>query len=286
MAKFAVEGSTLVVQFSLTEATIARHRTLQIPPTLVDSVSADPRPWEWVNQNLDLRRSPLEELGGGAEEDAMTDDHGDGNRTAQVAVYTEIGSNYRAMDDLRLRLLALLPLATGAGIVVLLGGHGVSAAIDVPVGLFGMVATISLYFYELHGIEKCAHYIDAGAKLEADFNVRGSFTNRPHGVFGGVIVSELLPAALIYPASFTGWLFLALYHVGNIARGVVTGTVFIVLAAASRVIIRHMENSHNRQERRANAWHNNEHHDTLGQEYDACTGQLVAPHQAREPFKE
>ena len=199
----------------------------------------------------------------------MSDDRGDGNRGAQLAVYAEIGSNYRAMDDLRLRLLALLPLATGAGIVVLLGGHGVSAAIDVPVGLFGMVATISLYFYELHGIEKCAHYIDAGAKLEEDFEVRGSFTNRPHGIFGGVIVSELLPAALIYPASFTGWLFLALYHVGSIARGVVTGTVFVVTATASIATILHMDNKDNRKARRVTAWCDKKHYDTLGQEYQA-----------------
>jgi hypothetical protein len=197
----------------------------------------------------------------------MSDDRGDGNRTAQLAVYTEIGNNYRAMDDLRLRLLALLPLATGAGIVVLLGGHGVSAAIDVPVGLFGMVATISLYFYELHGIEKCAHYIDAGARLEEDFKVRGSFTNRPHGIYR--IVSELLPAALIYPASFTGWLFLALYHVDNIARGVVTGTVFVVTARASIATILHMENSDNRKARRAKTWYDNKPYDTLGQEYKA-----------------
>ena len=197
----------------------------------------------------------------------MSDDRGDGNHAAQVAVYTEIGNNYRAMDDLRLRLLALLPLATGAGIVVLLGGHGVSAAIDVPVGLFGMVATISLYFYELHGIEKCAHYIDAGAKLEEDFKVRGSFTNRPHGIYH--IVSELLPAALIYPASFTGWLFLALYHVGNIARGVVTGTVFVVTATASIATILHMENWDSRKARRTKAWCDNKPYDTLGQEYRA-----------------
>ena len=42
-----------------------------------------------------------------------------------------------------------------------------------------MVATLSLYFYELHGVEKCAHYIDRGARLEDDLGVPGSFTNRP-----------------------------------------------------------------------------------------------------------
>ena len=32
------------------------------------------------------------------------------------ALYAETGANYRAIDDLRLRLMALLPLATGTGI--------------------------------------------------------------------------------------------------------------------------------------------------------------------------
>lgn len=154
----------------------------------------------------------------------MSDDRGDGKLDAKLAVYTEIGNNYRAIDDLRLRLLALLPLATGAGILVLQSGHTVPAAIGVPVGVFGMITTVSLYFYELHGVEKCAHFIDAGAKLESDFGVRGSFTNRPHHIFS--VVSELLPSAFIYPASFTGWLFLALYHLGNIWRAVVTIVVF------------------------------------------------------------
>src|SRR5258708_5336755 len=128
-----------------------------------------------------------------------------------------------------------------------------------------MVATISLYFYELHGIEKSAHFIDAGARLEKDFKVRGSFTNRPHKIFG--VVSELLPAALIYPASFAGWLFLALYHVGNIARGKVTGMVFIVGVAASTVTIFVMEKR--RQKRRDSAWHKRKTYDTLGQAYQA-----------------
>ena len=169
----------------------------------------------------------------------MSDDRGDENRAAKMAVYTEVGANYRAIDDLRLRLLALLPLATGAGILVLLGNHSVSPTVGVPVGLFGMVATVSLYFYELHGVEKCAHFIDRGTTLEKDLGVPGSFTNRPHHVFG--VVSELLPSAVIYPASFTGWLFLALYHVDHIWRAVVTGVVLVLGITVSAVTIRIME---------------------------------------------
>ncbi len=175
----------------------------------------------------------------------MNGDGADDSRASMLAVYAQVGENYRAMDDVRLRLLALLPLATGAGVLVLLGGHSVAAAIGVPVGVFGMVATISLYFYELHGVEKCAHYIDRGAKLEEDLGVPGSFIDRPHHIFG--VVSELLPSALIYPASFAGWLFLALYHVGPAVRSLVTVAVLVVGAAASIVTIAVMEKTRPRR---------------------------------------
>ena len=162
-----------------------------------------------------------------------------GDHSSMLAVYAQVGENYRQIDDLRLRLLALLPLATGTGLLVLLGGHSVSAAVDVPAGVFGMTATLSLYFYELHGVEKCAHYIYRGARLENDLGVPGSFTNRPHHIFG--VVSELLPSALIYPASFAGWLFLALYQAGPVVRSVVTVTVLVAGAAASMKMIDVME---------------------------------------------
>jgi hypothetical protein len=169
----------------------------------------------------------------------MSVDGAGGDHSSMLAVYAQVGENYRQIDDLRLRLLALLPLATGTGLLVLLGGHSVSAAIDVPAGVFGMVATLSLYFYELHGVEKCAHYIYRGASLENDLVVPGSFTNRPHQIFG--VVSELLPSALIYPASFAGWLFLALYQAGPVVRSVVTVTVLLAGAAVSMKMIDVME---------------------------------------------
>ena len=56
MAKFAVEGSALVVRFSLIEMSITYHRTVQIPLSLVRSVWADPQPWEWVRQHMKFGR--------------------------------------------------------------------------------------------------------------------------------------------------------------------------------------------------------------------------------------
>ena len=127
---------------------------------------------------------------------------------AQRAAYGEVGANYRAIDDLRLRLLALLPLATGTGIL-LLGKHNeIASSLAVTAGVFGVIATISLFFYELHGIQKCAHFIHRGKQLEKQLQVRGAFTARPHEVKG--VVSELLPAKLIYPSSLAGWVYVAL----------------------------------------------------------------------------
>lgn len=108
-----------------------------------------------------------------------------------------------------------------------------------------MIATVSLYFYELHGVEKCAHYIYRGVQLEDDLDVPGAFTNRPHQIFG--VVSELLPAALIYPASFAGWLFLAIYHAGPEGRSLATIAVFVAGATASIVTIRVMEKTRPRR---------------------------------------
>jgi hypothetical protein len=175
----------------------------------------------------------------------MSADGANHDRASMSAVYAQVGENYRAVDDLRLRLLALLPLATGAGILVLLGSHSVAAVIGVPVGVFGMIATVSLYFYELHGVEKCDHYIYRGVQLEDKLNVPGAFTNRPHHIFG--VVSELLPAALIYPASFAGWLFLAIYHAGPAARSLATIAVFVAGATASTVTIHVMEQTRPRR---------------------------------------
>jgi hypothetical protein len=181
-------------------------------------------------------------------EGAMSDERLD--RTAMLAVYTEVSNNYRAIDELRLKLLALLPLATGTGILVFLGreggrpGAGVSAAVAVPVGLFGMVATVSLYFYELHGVEKCAHFIHRGDLIERQLGVRGSFRNRPHHIFG--VVSELLPTMIIYPASLASWLFVALSPVGQQwfgvdARAVIAGAGAVIAVAASVATILTME---------------------------------------------
>jgi|tagenome__1003787_1003787.scaffolds.fasta_scaffold19747125_1 hypothetical protein len=144
---------------------------------------------------------------------------------ARPVIYAEVGANYRAIDDLRLRLLGLLPLATGTGIFLLLGSGTMPPLVLAVSGVLGIFATISFFFYELHGVEKCAHFIHRGQQLEESMGVPGSFTRRPHQIFR--VVSELLPSQFVYPASFAGWTYVALTALPDRVLGLSDDTVAV-----------------------------------------------------------
>ncbi|MGR6320663.1 hypothetical protein Q2K19_22495 [Micromonospora soli] len=68
------------------------------------------RPWRSA-----IRAVPDREPLGGVAASAPDGDPTDRDLGAPIAAYAQVSDNYRAIDDLRLRLLALLPLATGTG---------------------------------------------------------------------------------------------------------------------------------------------------------------------------
>jgi len=105
-------------------------------------------------------------------------------------IYQQLCDSYRAIDEMRTKLLSFLPLVTGAGIAA--GGildltsaeaEGKTtlpvAEVLASVGALGVLATIGLLSLELHGIKKCASLIDAGKLLEQEMGVRGQFLRRP-----------------------------------------------------------------------------------------------------------
>src|SRR5687768_959214 len=96
-------------------------------------------------------------------------------------IYDQLCQSYRAIDEMRAKLLGLLPFGTGVGLLVLTDG---AAKIPPPevalgIGLFGFVVTLGLFAYELHGIKKCASLIDAGRRMEESLRVNGQFLRRP-----------------------------------------------------------------------------------------------------------
>jgi hypothetical protein len=139
----------------------------------------------------------------------------------KLKVYEQLCNSYRAIDEFRTKLLALLPLATGGGIFLLVGDRNRATDIEpyLPaIGLFGGIVTLGLFLFELHGIRKCAHLIGAGARLEQGLGIKmkaGQFIDRPLGILG--FINEPFAAGIVYPAVLAAWTFLAMdFKVGRV----------------------------------------------------------------------
>jgi hypothetical protein len=129
-------------------------------------------------------------------------------------VYQELCASYHGIADFRAKLLGLLPLASGAGIFLLLGEPSGTQPLPktlVAVGVFGFLVTLGLFTYELRGIQRCNALIEVGKALEDELGVQGQFRLRPGAVNG--IIGTTLAARIIYPAVLAAWLFVALYGI-------------------------------------------------------------------------
>ena len=138
------------------------------------------------------------------------------NHNELKIVYERICQSHDGIADFRARLLALLPLASGAGIFLLVGGQGPANDILphlLPIGLFGSLVTIGLFFYELRGIQKCRGLIACAQRLEKalltdGFGEYGAFQFRQKSALGGM-VGAVGAALAIYPAVIGAWMYVA-----------------------------------------------------------------------------
>src|SRR2546423_10068496 len=88
-------------------------------------------------------------------------------------VYQEICKTHNGIADFRAKLLALLPIASGAGVFFLFEKlNGSERKLLIPVGLFGAAVTFGLLMYELRGIEDCTVLRKRGWELEQALTVR------------------------------------------------------------------------------------------------------------------
>jgi hypothetical protein len=123
-------------------------------------------------------------------------------------VYQQLCTSYHNIDSFRAHLLALLPIATGGGIFLLLNKDiNFLKGFFLFVGIFGALVTLGLFAYEIYGIAKCTALITAGQGLENSLRIDGQFASRPPGVLG--FINEPFAAGMIYPALLAAWTFLA-----------------------------------------------------------------------------
>jgi hypothetical protein len=161
------------------------------------------------------------------------------------AAYEQLCTSYRAIDDFRAKLLGLLPTGTGIFLVIpelvkagspKEGGPYIDLihSLSLPIGAFGFVTALGLFFYEIYGIRKCTHLIEVGKYLERKLGARGQFEFRAPGIGG--LINEPFASGLIYPAVLAAWTFLALNANRNDAK-FWAALVFVVFVAVSGVFI-------------------------------------------------
>jgi hypothetical protein len=149
--------------------------------------------------------------------------------------YDEVCRSYERIDDFRAKLLGLLPLASGTGLLFLIKtpeGSNVASGVEIFAfaGTFGFVVTIGLLFYELRGIQRCIRLAKVGASLERQMGVQGRFAMWPESV--GRIINEPVAAGFIYAAVLASWSFLAIRVISVMGAIIAASVVFATAFAA------------------------------------------------------
>ena len=143
--------------------------------------------------------------------------------------YKEVCQSYRSVADFRGKLLTLLPLASGAGIYLLISKQGTPDLLApeylVAIGVFGMMVTLGLFLHELREIETCGDLIKIGRSLEERMGLsEGQFIRADNyyhrqksrlRTFRNNLTSAVGAAWTIYPSVGIAWLIVAVLGVAR-----------------------------------------------------------------------
>lgn len=129
------------------------------------------------------------------------------------AVYEEICRAHDGIADFRAKLLALLPIASGAGIFLLLNKDVMDSVEHFfAIGIFGALITLGLFLYELRGIQRCNALSNCGRNLEQELLGRevhtGTFVGEPPAAYR--VVGNTWAALIIYSTIIGAWTYVAI----------------------------------------------------------------------------
>jgi hypothetical protein len=125
-------------------------------------------------------------------------------------LYQETCKSHATITDFRAKLLALLPLASGTGVLLLLTRETNTRYFG-PIGLYGLAITLGLFLYELRGIQTCIALRQQAAALEQELHIPpgdGQFRDRPRAALGGFVGAEGA-SWVVYLAILAGWAYVA-----------------------------------------------------------------------------
>ena len=122
--------------------------------------------------------------------------------------YTNLNNNIRSTDDISFKLLGIVPLFSGSGILIAVFKSELfwSPAIYV-IGAFGALVTLGLFRWELRNVQTCVWLIKCGAVLEEATNAGkpGQFHRRPGAPMR---IGKTQAEKLIYSVIVFTWLLL------------------------------------------------------------------------------
>ena len=133
----------------------------------------------------------------------------DADSKKTLAAYSEVCRTYLAVDDFRAKLLALLPIVSGTGGILLLANKDTIAGHLGPIGIFGVLVTLGLFCYEIRGLQRCGRLVGTGTQLEKELQLK-------HGQFLAGIEDKALgfigataAALIVYLSVLLGWIYVA-----------------------------------------------------------------------------
>ncbi|CAN7784522.1 hypothetical protein LJR175_008409 [Variovorax sp. LjRoot175] len=146
----------------------------------------------------------------------------DPRREALLKEYGEVSANFRALTDIRFRLLMLLPLSAGATAAF---GSSQSGPVNIVLASFGLLATIGLATYNSRNDQLYDELVGRAAAIERIVGLPdGAFAHRPRAWLTlrdfGVRwkVDHRKAVALIYSTTIGVWLTLLLVSVIEMCR--------------------------------------------------------------------
>jgi hypothetical protein len=157
-----------------------------------------------------------------------------------LPAYQAACERHHQIDDFRGKLLALLPIASGAAGLLLLSKSDTWDKYLTPIGIYGFAATLGLFVYELYGISNCKRIMDQAGDLEDKLDIpkgMGQFRDRPKDWLHLLIGAEMA-SWIVYLSVLGGWLYVAgvskWWH--HVSPWYLVGTVALILLVRGQAI--------------------------------------------------
>ena len=127
-------------------------------------------------------------------------------------LYAEVCTGWRALVDVRFKLLALVPTVSAIALGVLLpsrpAGRELEAGPGLAIAVFGFVVTLALWIYDQRNSQLHDELISRGRRIEYELGIGvGQFKGRPGS---WAIVKHDAATGIVYVATLAAWVVAAI----------------------------------------------------------------------------